>query len=291
MRGVMISQPLEEEVVTAIEQAFVDHQVLLFRGDDLDARALVKFSEHFGTLRPHIQKAFRHPDAPEVVFNRNVDENGNFDETGARRGVTEILREGWHSDLTYEKEPAKATIVHALEIPTTGGNTFFASAHRAYEDMPQALKQRVDGLRVEFALGQNRRNQKTMILSRQLTDTDKAADAVSHPVICRHPVSGRPAIFANPVIATRILGVNEDESEAILSELFDWLDRPEYRWEHEWRIGDTLMWENRGGLMHTGRLDYMPGERRVMIRTTVGRSPIEAYEMATNDLIGDKAQR
>jgi taurine dioxygenase len=275
----MISQPLEEEVVTAIEQAFVDHQVLLFRGDDLDARALVKFSRHFGTLRPHIQKAFHHPDTPEVVFNRNVNEDGSFNETGARRGVTEILREGWHSDLTYEKEPAKATIVHALEIPSTGGNTCFASAHRAYDDMPEALKRRVADLRVEFSLGRNS-NPNTRIVSRQLTAADMAAEAVSHPVICRHPVSGRPAIFVNPVIATRILGVDEDESDDILGELFDRLDRPEYRWEHEWRVGDTLMWENRGGLMHTGRLDYPPSERRVMIRTTVGRSAIESYEPA-----------
>ena len=105
----------------------------------------------------------------------------------------------------------------------------------------------------------------------------RKSTTVVHPVVCVHPVTRRPAIYVNPLIAERIVDVPEAESEVILDDLFDWIDRPAFRWEHEWQIGDTLMWENRGGLMHCGRLDYPRDERRRFIRTTVRGQPIEIH--------------
>ena len=281
VRGLKISEPLAATDISALEGAFVEHQVLVFRDQPLLPRQFSDFSAQFGHLQRHIQSAYWHPEVPEIVFNRNVDNEGNIDELAARRGVTENLRTGWHSDTTYDAIPAKATSVHALEVPSSGGNTCFASAHRAYELMPDDLRQRVADLKVEFALGNNPRNKTAHYLGSKLSDDDKARPIVTHPVICQHPVSKKPAIYANPLIAVGIHGVNDEESDEILERLYDCLhaaSADEYRWEQEWEVGDTIMWENRGGLMHTGRLDYPENERRIMIRCTIGSSPIEAYE-------------
>lgn len=99
-----------------------------------------------------------------------------------------------------------------------------------------------------------------------------------HPVVNVHPVTGLPAIYVNPVITTAILGLPEGEGEAIMDALFDRMDRPDYRWEHAWSVGDTLMWDNRGGVMHTGRLDYPRDQARRFIRTTVTGQPILMHQ-------------
>ena len=281
IRGLNIVEPLAAADLAALEDAFVEHQVLLFRERSLSPRQFADFSAQFGQLQRHIQSAYWHPEVPEIVFNRNVDDNGNFDELAARRGVTENLRSGWHSDTTYNAVPAKATSVHATEVPSKGGNTCFASSHRAYDLMPEQLRNRIADLKVEFALGNNPRNKTAHYLGSKLTDEDKARPIVTHPVICQHPVSKKPAIYANPLIAVGIQGLSDEESDEILERLYDCLHAAgaaEYRWEQEWQVADTVIWENRGGLMHTGRLDYPENERRIMIRCTIGSSPIEAYE-------------
>lgn len=274
--GVDPSRPLDGATVAAIEQAFCDRRVLLFRDGPLDVHQLVRLSANFGALQPHVQRSYQHPDAPEVVVMSNVDKDGRFNEAGARRGASENLRDGWHSDLSYDPTPAKATLLHAQEIPSRGGNTCFTDTAAAYASLPETVKARLAGLKAEFRYGGHTRNKKTSLAASTLAD-DSQTIAI-HPVICSHPITGQPSIYANPLIATRILGVDEAESETLLEVLFDEIDRPEYRWEHNWRIGDTLMWENRGGVMHSGRLDYPRDERRIFIRTTVsGDGPIILY--------------
>ena len=279
IKGLDLSQPVSADNVALIEDAFNQHQVLVFRDQALNARQFADFSGHFGFLRRHIQKAFRHPTVPEIVYNRNVDEEGNFDEAGAKRGVTETLEEGWHSDVAYENRPVKATSVHALEVPSFGGNTCFVSSYRAYGMLPNSLRVRVAGLRAEFALGRNRRNQQTQKLTEKLAPEDKLQPTVTHPIICRHPVTGRPAIFACPLLTVRIIGLEQAESDDLLETLFGYIHEAGStgdHWEHKWRIGDTLIWDNRGGLMHSGRLDYPLDQRRIMFRCSIGESVIEA---------------
>lgn len=278
IRGVDIAKPLTADEVAAVEAAFVAHGVLLFRGQPLSDQAFADFSAQLGTLRVHIQAAFQHPDIPEIVYNRNVDADGKFDEVGASRGVTRDLKYGWHSDTSYEEVPAVATSVHALEVPSSGGNTCFASGCRAYDLLPEALKTRLRGLRGEYALGRNRRNAQTQTLTGKLPPAARDRATVFHPILCRHPVSGRAAIYANPLQTVRVMGVEAAESEDILETLFDAIHEAGTsggQWEQEWQVGDTILWENRGGVMHTGRLDYPLDERRVMIRCTIGSSPIE----------------
>ena len=275
--GIDIRRPLPADAVTAIERAFVDHLVLRFRGQPLTVSELAVFSAQFGALQPHVQRRFQHPEDPNVVEMRNYDDAGRFDFAAASRGAMEQLRDGWHSDLSYDPVPAKATLLHAVEIPDRGGNTCFANTYAAYEALPDTLKRRIAGLRAVFSYGGNSRNEKTMAAASSLDQEGRETTTVIHPVVCVHPVTRRPAIYVNPLITVRILDVAEAESDEILKELFDWIDRPEFRWEHEWRLGDTLMWENRGGVMHCGRLDYPRDQRRRLIRTTVRGQAIEAH--------------
>lgn len=274
--GADLHNPLVAGDVAAIEQAFLDHQVLRFRGQYLTVPELAAFSTHFGELQPHVQRKFQHPEDNNVVEMRNYDDDGKFDLAAASRGSMERLRDGWHSDLSYDRVPAKATLLHALQIPDRGGNTVFTSTHAAYEALPAAMKKRLAGLRAEFSYGGNTRNKFTNLAANSLDKEGRESTTVVHPVICVHPITRRPAIYVNPLITVRILGVEEVDSDELLAELYNWIDRPEFQWEHEWRLGDTLIWENRGGSMHCGRIDYPRDQRRHMIRTTVRGQPIEA---------------
>ncbi len=278
--GIDPRQSLARDGVAAIEQAFLDHMVLRFRGQPLNVSELAAFSAHFGDLQPHVQRKFRHPDDPNVVEMRNYGDDGKFDRAAASRGAMERLRDGWHSDLSYDPMPAKATLLHALEIPDRGGNTCFANTHAAYEALSETTRKRIAGLRAVFSYGGNTRNKFTGMAASSLDKDARETTTVIHPVACVHPVTRRPAIYVNPLVTERIVDLPEAESDALLEELYDWIDRPEFCWEHEWRLGDTLMWENRGGLMHCGRLDYPRDQRRRLIRTTVRGQAIEAHAAA-----------
>ena len=268
--GVDPRQPLDAGTVADLEAAFGEYGVLLFREAPMTPPELTAFSRHFGALQPHVQRAYRHPEAPEVVVMTNQHADGSFDETGARRGAIEDVRYGWHSDLSYDPKPAKATLLHATDIPSSGGNTCFANAAAAYEALPEAVRERVRGLDALFVYGTDQRNRSLVVAARTL---DKEQRAV-HPVVNAHAATGRAAIYANPLLTVGVVGMEQEESDRLLDELYDMLDRPEFHWEHEWSVGDTLMWDNRGGVMHCGRLDYPRNELRRFLRTTVTGGPI-----------------
>lgn len=268
--GVDPREPLDAGTVAELEAAFAEYGVLLFREAPMTPRELTAFSRHFGPLQPHVQRAYRHPEAPEVVVMTNQHADGSFDETGARRGAIEDVRYGWHSDLSYDPKPAKATLLHATDIPSSGGNTCFANAAAAWEALPEAVRARVRGLEALFVYGTDQRNRSLVVAARTLDSEQRAV----HPVVNAHAETGRAAIYANPLLTVGVVGMEREESDRLLDELYDMLDRPEFHWEHEWSVGDTLMWDNRGGVMHCGRLDYPLGELRRFLRTTVTGGPI-----------------
>jgi taurine dioxygenase len=278
--GLDMHQPMDAADLAAVERAFLEHRVLRFRDGPMDVRQLAAFSRQFGELQPHVQRKFQHPEDPNVVEMRNFGDDGKFNLAAASRGAMENLRDGWHSDLSYDPVPAKATLLHALELPSHGGNTCFSDATRAYESLAEATKRRLAGLTAEFSYGNNTRNKMTNVAASSLDQQGRESTTVSHPVICAHPLTGRPAIYVNPLMTVRIAGIPEAESDALLEELFDALDRPDFRWEQEWAIGDTIMWENRGGVMHCGRLNYPRDQRRRFIRTTVRGQRIDMHRAA-----------
>jgi taurine dioxygenase len=255
--GLGMLRPWDDETRRAVLAAFVDNLVLVFRAQAMTVPQFMAFARNFGALQPHVAKKYRHPEAEDIVMMTNVDKDGNFDKVGASRGV------GWHSDLSYEQTPAKATVLHAVELPDRGGDTSFANMYMAYEAMPERLKRRITGMQAAFRYG-GRRGLSTEHLSAE----DKAKPEVIHPVVRRHPDSGRPAIYVNPYHTLRIVGMPAGESDALLDEIFAWCDRPEFQWRHTWRMGDTIVWENRSAV-HSATLDYPLDQRRIFMRATV----------------------
>ncbi|MAP11673.1 MAG: hypothetical protein CMQ61_06430 [Gammaproteobacteria bacterium] len=272
--GVDIRQAAEDQIREQLNTALTTHGVLLFRDQPLTASELAAFGKVFGPIQPHVQRKYQHPEVPEVVVMTNRKPDGSFDEAGARRGAMESLSEGWHSDLSYDPVPAKATLLHATDIPSSGGNTCFSNVNRAYEELDASLKLELNGLFAEFPYSGHKRNAKAAIAASTLQQADVGA---VNPVINAHAVSGKPGIYVNPLLTSHIVGVSAERSEELLRALFAAMNKPRYQWEHEWRLGDTLIWDNRGGLMHCGRLDYPRDEARRFIRTTVSGSSLTPY--------------
>ncbi|MGD9951522.1 MAG: TauD/TfdA dioxygenase family protein [Burkholderiales bacterium] len=284
VHGIDVRLPLAPVDAAAISAAFDRHKVLVFRRQPMTARQLADFSAHFGELQVHVQVAYQHPEVPEVVQMTNRKPDGSFDEVGAARGAAPNTRDGWHSDLSFERAPAKATLLHSIEIPDCGGNTCFANTALAYRALPEDLKQRLDGLHAEFVYGQAKRNVLAAKAAEALRGSAKTETAAVHPVIVRHPATGEPGIYVNPYTTQRILGIPEDESDAIIERLADEMESMAYRWEHVWSVGDTLMWDNRGTLMHSGRIDYPLDQARRFIRTTVRGTPLAPYRLRADSM-------
>lgn len=275
--GLDMTKPLDDAAARRVEDAFDRHKVLLFRAQPLSARQLADFSAQFGVLQQHVQRAYQHPEVPEVVQMTNRKADGTYDEVGAARGAAARTRDGWHSDLSFDPKPAKATLLHSVEIPSSGGNTCFADTTAVYQALPEAMKRRLNGLTAEFVYGQARRNKLAAKAAEALDAEARAKTIAIHPVVARHPKTGAPGIFLNPYTGQRIMGLEPEESEALIEELTDRIEDEAVRWEHVWGVGDTLMWDNRGGLLHSGRIDYPLNENRRFIRTTVMGDAIQPY--------------
>ena len=256
--------PVSAADLKIVEQAFLDNLVLRFRGAPLTAAQLRDFGRCFGELREHVAKDYRHPDFPEIVMMTNQDQDGNYDKVGAERGV------GWHSDGTFEPVPPKATVLHAIAVPDSGGNTIFANMYLAYDTMPADLKRRVDGKMARFRL--RGRKQYTQGIVRP-EDLKKMTDVI-HPVIRVHPDTGKKSIFVNPHHTLSMEGMPLEAGDALLAELFAWCSREEFQWEQEWQANDTIVWENRSA-WHSGRADYPRNQLRKFIRTTVCERTLE----------------
>ena len=255
--GLDLLRPIDAGTRDAVYRAFLEHLVLVFRGPALTPQQFMAFARNFGELQPHVAASYRHPEAEDIVMMTNVRADGGFDAVGASRGV------GWHSDLAYAQVPAKATLLHALEIPDRGGDTHFANMYRVYGIMPEALRRQLAGRMALFRYG-GRTGQST----EHLTDAAKAVPDVIHPAIRLHPETGRPAVYLNPYHTICIVGLPRAESDAVLEEVFALCERPDVRWRHRWRVGDTIIWENRAAV-HSATLDYPRDQRRVMMRATV----------------------
>ena len=257
--GADLSGPLSDAAFEEIFKAWCDNLILLFRNQNLTAEAEVAFAERFGPLATiHTpQFATLHP---AVMLISNIREDGKA--IGA-------LPDGemqFHSDQCYKEKPAAASMLYAIEIPREGGDTLFANAYKAYETLPRSIKDKIDCRRAlnayDYDSASTRRGQ-------------AAPDAPSclHPVVRTHPVTGRKSLYVNRLMTVSIEGLPEDESAEILEFLFAHQERPEFIYQHVWRPGDLVMWDNRCTLH--ARTDFSEGERRLLRRVTIlGETPI-----------------
>ncbi|WP_407672135.1 TauD/TfdA dioxygenase family protein [Paraburkholderia acidisoli] len=266
--GLDLAQPLSAQDFARIHRAHLDHHVLVFRDQRITPAQQVAFSRRFGPLQIHVLHQFALAGHPEVLIVSNIVENGQPIGLGDAGHF-------WHSDLSYKEKPSLGSFLHAQELPAEGGDTLFANMHLAWDTLPAGLRDAVEDLRAEhtylarYAELQARSPWRPNLSAEQIAQVKP----VVHPVVRTHPETGRKALFVSEHFTTRIVGVPEDESRALLDALFahSVLDAHVYR--HAWREHDLVFWDNRS-LMHlaAGTPDHL---RRKLYRTTIeGDAPV-----------------
>lgn len=269
LRGIDL-RAIDDDAFATIHRAWIDHQVLLFRDQRLDDDALIAFSRRFGDLdiAPIQENGRRFVDGyPEIYVVSNVIENGvAIGSLGAGEAV-------WHTDMSYLDAPPKASMLYAIEIPPSGGNTGFSSMYAAYEALPMSLRQRITGMRVKHDGTYNSGG----YVRQGVTPTDNPIDAPGtfHPLVCTHPDSGRRGLYLGRRRNAYIEGLSLADSEALLNEVWHYATHDNLTWYNVWRVGDLVLWDNRC-TMHR-RDPFDPGSRRIMHRTQIkGAAPPSA---------------
>jgi taurine dioxygenase len=239
-----------------------EHSVLLFRDQTLSDVELIAFSRRLGDLDwAPIQESGRRfvEGMPEIYIVSNVKVNG---EPIGSLGDGEAV---WHTDMSYLEVPPKASMLYSLEVPPTGGNTSFCSMYAIYEALPGKLKERIANLKIKhdgtYNSGGYVRQGVTAI------DDPLTSPGAVHPLVCTHPNTGRRMLYLGRRRNACLIGLPLAESEALLDELWAFVDRPEFTWEHVWRVGDLVMWDNRCTMHRRDAFD--PNSRRIMHRTQV----------------------
>lgn len=256
--------PCDAATRAALNRAFLDHQLLAFPGAPMTHEQMRDFSALFGEPVTQLLRYKRSGAVPEVSVMVSTLKPVGTDNTAIRA-------ECWHSDDSYFETPAKATLLHAMEIPSRGGNTWFCDMHGAYDALPQATKRRIDGARAVHGYDTPRaRDRPSPRTPQEIAETPE----VVHPLVRTHPETGRKALYLNLNRLDRIVGLERGESDALLDELAAHVDQPRFHVAHRWAVGDAIIWDNRC-LMHRVEIDYPPGEARVMQRTLLrGDKPV-----------------
>jgi taurine dioxygenase len=260
--GIDLSRPLSGEDFGRLHRAHLDHHVLVFRDQRIAPAQQVAFSRRFGQLQIHVLRNFQLAEQPEVLVISNIRENGQAIGLGDAGHF-------WHSDLSYKETPSLGSMLHAQELPGEGGDTLFANQHTAWDSLPGALQRDIAGLKAEhWYLARYEELRERNPYRPQLTQAQiDEVKPVVHPVVRTHPETGRRALFVSEHFTTRILGVPEERSRALLEALFDYSTRAEHVYRHRWQPHDMVFWDNRS-LMHlaAGCPDQL---RRKLYRTTI----------------------
>ncbi len=267
--GLDLAKPLSAAAFARIHRAHLDHHVLLFRDQRITPRQQIEFSRRFGPLQIHVLHQFQLPGHPEVLIVSNIKENGQPVGLGDAGHY-------WHSDLSYKERPSLGSMLHAQELPASGGDTLFANMHLAWDRLPVPLKRRVEGLKAEhsylakYAELQRRSPWRPNLTAEQIAQVKP----VSHPVVRTHPETGRKALFVSEHFTTRLLGVSDDESRELLDALFAHSVEPEHLYRHRWRPHDMVFWDNRS-LMHLAAGCPDDQRRKLYPRRSKATCPIE----------------
>ena len=257
--GVDLTAPLDEATFAEIRGALVEHQVAVIPEVPADVRVLVAFGRRFGAFRPHVLSQYHHPEAREIAVISNDPDSGFGRATGRPAGSF------WHADLTYEEKPCDVSFLYAAQVPEAGGDTRFADMAGAYEALPAALKDRIEGLTAVHRYGG--RDPGDSIVG--LSEAQRAAHPeVEHPVVRTIPETGRRSLYVNPGWTVRIAGRSEAESAGLLEELYAHALHPRLQYRHRWRNRQIVFFDNRT-TMHSATPDYPADARRTLYRMFV----------------------
>jgi taurine dioxygenase len=260
--GLDIATPLDAATVAALVQAWQEHIVLLFRRPGLAQEDHLRFAGYFGRVGERPRPKQERPEDfsklhPAFMLISNIRENGK---------PIGSLPDGemlFHHDTIYKKQPHLGTMLYAIEVPSVGGNTKFNNLYKAYDALPERIKARVAGRTAEHFYDYVTIDRR----SGRGSNPAGTLDHYAHPVCITHPRSGRKALYVDRLMTASIDGLPADESEAILAEMFDIAERPAFVYEHVWRPGDLLLWDNLCSAH--ARTDFSPAERRMLRRCQI----------------------
>jgi taurine dioxygenase len=282
IRGIDITR-LDDAAFAAIHRAWLEHLVLVFRRQSMDAPDLVRFARRFGTpvtsstlherglQERTANRLFNLP--PEVTVVTNVKENGS---------PVGILGDGeivWHADFSFKERPTAARMLLAVELPPSEqGNTHFLNCYAAYDSLPQALKSRISRKTIKQA---NIVDTAMKLRPGATLDDDiRTTPGPSHPIVSTHPETGCNMLFLGRRHGAYVNGCTLDESEALLNALWEHCTQPRFCYEHRWAVGDVVVWDNRATLHRREAFD--PASRRVLYAVQVeGHRPYEAPEASS----------
>jgi taurine dioxygenase len=243
-----------------IYETWLQFNIIAVRDQNLTIEEFLAYSRGFGELLLHPSKMTRHPQHPELT----VMGINKFDADGQLlRSVYARGGETWHTDGAYEKVSFKATQLYALAIPSVGGDTLFASMYAAYEALSASLKQQLEGRLGAFTYGGRTGSSNAL-----LNPEDQHEPPAMHPILRTHPETGRTGMYFDPGKILYIEGFTEQESEAIIEELTEYMIQPGAQYRHQWREGDIVIWDNRC-TYHIAAADYPPEEDRIHWRVSV----------------------
>ena len=261
IRGVDLSQPMDDATFAAIDAAYNQHGVIFFRGQRITPPQQVAFSRRFGEIEFNIfSERWSVPGSPEIVVVSNITEDGK--PIGIKRAG-----ENWHSDMCYTARPPRGTMLYALEIPDlfglTVGDTEFASAAAAWDALPAALQRQIEGRTATFDFTGRKR-----AFPPKQSEIDRNPP-VRHPIVRTHPHTGRRCLYVMRDDCTGIEEMAQADADLLIAALADHIVKPAHIYRHRWQVGDVLMWDN-CTVQHRAVQDYDMPLRRLMHRTTMG---------------------
>ena len=257
--GIDLRQPLSDEQVEGLRAALLDRKVLFFRDQDITTEQHLDFARNFGELEVH--PFAPHKDGyPEVLaIHHNIDRPGQ--------------ENGWHSDVTWRQEPSLGSILRCLECPPIGGDTLFSDSYAAYDNLPEAVREKVEG---KYALhdfeGFRMRLRAKGVGEEKIAEFNETYPNPEHPVIRTHPETGRKGIYVNAAFTKHIIGMDQGESDALLEVLYHQANMPEYQCRFRWAKNSIAFWDNRA-CQHYAASDYWPHDRIVERVTVIGDVP------------------
>ena len=261
--GLDFTQPIDGETRTTLSRAFADRHVLVMRDQHFSPQQFMAAAQVFGELQQHDKKEHHVPGHPGVNYVSN-------DEIVNGRRI--IPGETFHTDHSNHPRPPKATMLFAVELPSSGGDTQYVNMHDAYDDLPEDTKRGIDGLKaVHVYLSKYSPRPLGSITEQSRSDLPPPG---IHPLVRTHPENGRKALFLNPVRMESIVGMEDTDALALIGDLMRHATHMRYEYRHKWRRGDWVMWDNRS-VMHQANPDYDMNERRYLYRLMLkGEVPV-----------------
>lgn len=264
VQGVSLWSELDGATMDELDNLWSTHGVVVFRRQALSEDELLAFGRRFGEMEAVVRQDWTAEGRPEVVRISNM-----RNEAGERIGGLGSNELAWHSDQSYMADPATGAMLYMVEMPHTGGNTYWANLQLAYDALPQAMKARLEGVCAVFSYAKRQAGYKE---EEPLAESIKQQTPdVVHPIVNVHPRTGVKSLYLDPSTTSGIVGMSDGEGKQLLDDLTAHATQPEFVYRHDWQIGDLVMWDN--GLVLHRRDPFDTAQNRLLKRTTVRLSP------------------